>query len=132
MEPPQESDLPVQVVRLNGARPARETLPGRPTEPGAALDGGVLDLLPAPLLPLLVGGPVDPRRAVAADRLRAKPGVELSGPVEICLVEVMTTEGLDGVAEVAQQLRVLPAHDVRHGGGDEAARSQVSRDPAGE
>src|SRR3954453_9416190 len=106
--PAEQRDLTVEVVRLDAAEASSQALPRRSATARASLDRCVLHLLAAPRDPFVVARPVDAGGRQARLRLDPENAVEVTDDFHVVAVEIMATKRLDGVAEVAQQLGVLP------------------------
>ena len=107
VEAAEEDDLAVEEVGLDGAVSTGQALPRRAAAADAAAlgRGGARHRLAA-LGFLFVGRPLDAGGAVAGDRFFSEAAVQRARVI------VGSAGGLDGVAEVAEELRVLPAHGV--------------------
>ncbi len=109
VQPAEQRDLPVQVVGLD-AGPARQALPGRTTPSRRAGDRLEAQVAAAASVVLGLAHRVDP--GGREDGLRLG-GQQVQRGQRVVGVEAGAAERLDGVAEVVEQLAVLPAHDVR-------------------
>ena len=110
------------MVGFHAAQPAAEALPRRAAGARMALDFAQRDVGVDARLELVFGHAGDAGRGVTGQRLVAQRTDDRPGP------RSHPARGLKRIADVAQELGVFPAHDVRVGPGDETGRGQVCGD----
>ena len=122
VQPAEQRDLPVEVVGLDRTGAAGEALPRRSAAAAPSADVAELEQVAAPAAVLVTTHELDPGRLVARERLAERQAGDLAASSH------GTARGLDGIAEVHQQLLVLPSHDVRARLGLERRSRECCRD----
>ncbi len=107
VEPAQPDDFTVQVIRLDRAQAPLEALPRRTAATLDAIDRSRLHfLLEARGIFFIIGNMLDSGCCETLERLAPRP---LRQPAA---ARRDAAKRLDGIAEVRQQLAILPSHDV--------------------